>query len=443
MYSNIKNKIKYILTISTLLIFFIINIQVAEAKVDNLRISVGYEGGPFYTKADFSFEDLRSGMSDHVYGFSHIKGNGALNYNFARGYTLEYLLNQMADIYIDSIKRAVIVTTDEYLVNNKDITREYLFRENRYFYPELYRYYGTPDEDKGRDRAEIVKPFIAVESNTIDFDTSTDKDKVGELIEESLAGEGLSDNTSFRLLLGANPDLKTNTARNTAQDIYEIKLVLEGAPTLEIQEEAIIRDSEIGGNVINEDGTLNIQNGDIIDVDNLFDWKVEDVNYDDDEIRYNIEMAAKEQVEKAITNVYGKDAKPKFHTDFNIEAVEVLEDGRIRVKDASKLNLNTMYRSDYGFEHAEDGSGIRKDILNIKKDGKVGSEIFRNNSEVGTDEIVQGDSKYIYRGSNPPPNSVTPDPKEPNPDSNNNESENNKPDSEKPGNDKPGNEKPG
>jgi len=202
---------------------------------DELVITVGYFGGPYYEKAVFTAADLW-GLDVQYVSYTMIDNMPSVVITHAAGVTLHDLMDA-AGIDLGSIQSFNFWTNDKEGGYYNSMTKAFLIDTPRYLYyslPDNFDY----DEGHGNDYATLdsvrVPTMIALADDW----------------RRSLAGasfgsdfQNLDATVRFRLVYGQT-DTVTRTASDSAKWIHRIEVTLGGAPTLTI--DASVLDLEVG-----------------------------------------------------------------------------------------------------------------------------------------------------------------------------------------------------
>lgn len=202
-------------------------------RADTLTITVGYFGGPYYTKKVLTVQDL-SAMQQVRQTYSFIDNMPAVVLDSAVGVRLKDILNA-AGIDANSVETFHFYCSDVTHSWYQSINKEYLLDTTRYYYPNLpTRWdYDTGKAQKwAKEGAVEVETIIALKDNWKRFATAPDF-------------SSMTTNTRFRLLFGQT-DTSTKTASRSAKWIHTIQVTLGGTPPAGIALDQSALDLEVG-----------------------------------------------------------------------------------------------------------------------------------------------------------------------------------------------------
>ena len=200
----------------------------AAMATDSLTIKVGYQGGPFMTKATYSWKDLDElyggNLSSHQVVYSYFSGNRSEARNVvvsARGFYLKDLL-EYAGIDLNSIYGFEFYTDDQKVGAFTSFTKKELLDTPRYYYPNM----GVDDYGKqialdGGDMtrgATQVQSMFALEDNW-EWDA----------IDSNFSS--MSPSGRFHLLFGQENVTESRTSQ-AAKYVHTINVIFAGAPVI-------------------------------------------------------------------------------------------------------------------------------------------------------------------------------------------------------------------
>lgn len=192
-------------------------------KADSLEVMVGYFGGPYYLKHEFTDSEMNS-LADTKQAYSFIDSMPAVCVDFARGVTLETLFGK-AKIDLNSVKTFGFYSKGNLFV---ELKRDELLA-NRFYYPQLaYHYTADKGVSAGADKGKRqVKPMMAVSDNWQRYIPGDP-----ELVEDYTTQNS---DTRYRLLFGQT-NVSEKLSSKSAECVYRIKVTLGGAPTLKVKD---------------------------------------------------------------------------------------------------------------------------------------------------------------------------------------------------------------
>jgi len=184
---------------------------------DTLTITVGYMGGPYYTKKVFTLNDLKA-MNQVRQEYTFIDNMPAVVLDSVVGVRLTDIL-AAAGIDVNSVETFHFYCADVTSTWYTSITKDYLIDTRRYYYPylpERWDYDNAQAQAYATEGAVAVDTLIAYEDNWKRFATAADY-------------EHLTSSTRFRLIFGQT-DTVTHTASRSAKWIHTIEVMLGGSP---------------------------------------------------------------------------------------------------------------------------------------------------------------------------------------------------------------------
>lgn len=202
---------------------------------DSLVIKVGYFGGPYYEKAEYTVDELWN-MNVVCADYTFIDNMPSVVIDHVAGVLLADLMAE-AGIDIGSVETFYFWTRDKQSDYFTSYTKQALIDTPRYCY------YSLPDnwdEDEGAGTAaateygELVPAMLAL------------ADDWNRCIAGASFGsdyENLNTNTRFRLVFGQTNGYE-RTASRSAKWIHEIVVELGGAPSITVDESVL--EGEIG-----------------------------------------------------------------------------------------------------------------------------------------------------------------------------------------------------
>jgi hypothetical protein len=202
---------------------------------DTLTITVGYFGGPYYTKKVFTLDELWSLDVQYV-DYTFIDNMPSVVIDHVAGITLADLMDA-AGIDLGSIQSFNFWTRDKQSDYYTSLSKTFLIDTPRYCY------YSLPDNFDYDERA-------GNEYATLDGARVPTMIALGDDWNRSIAGasfgsdyENLNTNTRFRLVFGQT-DAIAHTASQSAKWIHKIEVTLGGAPTVTMDGSAL--DMKVG-----------------------------------------------------------------------------------------------------------------------------------------------------------------------------------------------------
>ncbi len=201
----------------------------AGMATDTLTVNVGYQGGPFYKKAEYSWKDLDDlyggALPSHQVAYSYYGGrNGKGGRNVvvsARGFYIKDLLSY-AGIDLSSIAGFEFYTDDQKVGAFTTITKKELLDTPRYYYPNM----GIDDEynQVALDGGDITSGAVQVQA------------MFG--LEDNWEWEGVAPNFTsmsssgrFHLLFG-QANVKESRTSQAAKYVHTINVIFSGAPVI-------------------------------------------------------------------------------------------------------------------------------------------------------------------------------------------------------------------
>lgn len=250
----------------------------AAIATDTLTIKVGYQGGPFFTKATYHWRDLDDAyggaLTSHQVAYSYYGGSrdGGAGRNVvvsARGFYISDLL-EYAGIDISSIAGFEFYTDDQKTGAFTTMTKKELLDNARYYYPNM----GVDDEGKqiALDGGDITAGMTRVNS-MFALEDNWEWDAVGSNFT-SMRSTG-----RFHLLFGQENVTESRT-RQAAKYVHTINVIFSGAPVIgtesnielkvgtdhKVQVKITAADTELE-NYIRENLVWSSNNTDIVEVD--------------------------------------------------------------------------------------------------------------------------------------------------------------------------------
>lgn len=192
-------------------------------KAEKLSIEVGYFGGPFYPKAEFTIDQLRA-MGTVKADYTFIDNMPSVVIDHVEGVRLADVMDA-AGIDINSIQSFNFWTNDKSDGYYTSLTKSELLDTPRYCYyslPENFDDISGAGNSHAADVKERVDTVIAL------------GDDWNRCIAGGTFGSdymNLNTNTRFRLIFGQT-DTYTRTANSSAKWIHKIVVVLGGTPSV-------------------------------------------------------------------------------------------------------------------------------------------------------------------------------------------------------------------
>ncbi|MDR0314822.1 MAG: Ig-like domain-containing protein [Oscillospiraceae bacterium] len=221
-------KLRQLLSIMTVVVFLIALlsafIPVSAVQVpETLKIYVGYWGGPYAVKAEFTRDQLKR-MTQYESYYTYITRVGTVKLQYAKGPTLKTILNA-SGIDINSIRQFDFYTVDsEAKFLSKG--RSELLDTTRYYYPNL-RANGYTDSNN--QEWVVTDPAAAkIGAKVVPVIIATDECSTNHPAETPLPSQ-MTSAESFRLCSGQT-DLTSVTSFESAKWIHAIYVVLSGSP---------------------------------------------------------------------------------------------------------------------------------------------------------------------------------------------------------------------
>lgn len=202
---------------------------------DELTISVGYFGGPYYEKAVFTLDELWA--MDVVYAdYTFIDSMPSVVIDHVAGIRLSDLLDA-AGIDLNSVQNLHFWTNDKTSSYYTSFTRTQLIDTPRYCY------YSLPDnfdQDEG-----VGNEYATLDGVRVDTVIALADDWNRCIAGASFGSDylNLNTNTRFRLIFGQT-DAVEQTASRSAKWIHAIVVELGGTPTLTL--DASVLELEVG-----------------------------------------------------------------------------------------------------------------------------------------------------------------------------------------------------
>lgn len=258
----------------------------AGIATDTLTVKVGYQGGPFLTKATYSWKDLDDAyggaLSSHKVVYSYYSGSrsdrstGRNVIVSARGFYISDLL-EYAGIDLSSISGFEFYTDDQKVGAFTTMTKRELLDSARYYYPNM----GVDDFGKQ----------IALDGG----DISAGKTRVQSMfaLEDNWEWDGVAENFTsmsptgrFHLLFGQTDVTESRTSQ-AAKYVHTINVIFSGAPVIgtesnielkvgtdyRVQVNITAADTELE-NYIRENLVWSSNNTDIVEVDQYGNLKI-------------------------------------------------------------------------------------------------------------------------------------------------------------------------
>ena len=201
----------------------------AGMATDTLTVNVGYQGGPFYKKAEYSWKELDDmyggALPSHQVAYSYYggrDGKGGRNVVVsARGFYIKDLLSY-AGIDISSIAGFEFCTDDQKVGAFTTMRKKELLDTPRYYYPNM----GIDDEynQVALDGGDISSGAVQVQAMFA--------------LEDSWEWEGVAPNFTsmsssgrFHLLFG-QAGVKDSRTSQAAKYVHTINVIFSGAPVI-------------------------------------------------------------------------------------------------------------------------------------------------------------------------------------------------------------------
>lgn len=207
----------------TLKVYALDDDEFSGYKAEKLSIEVGYFGGPFYPKAEFTVDELRA-LGTVKADYTFIDNMPSVVIDHVEGVRLADVMDA-AGIDINSIQSFNFWTNDKSDGYYTSLTKSELIDTPRYCYyslPENFDEISGAGNSHAADVKERVDTVIAL------------GDDWNRCIAGGTFGSdymNLNTNTRFRLIFGQT-DTYTKTANSSAKWIHKIVVVLGGAPTI-------------------------------------------------------------------------------------------------------------------------------------------------------------------------------------------------------------------
>jgi hypothetical protein len=205
-----------------------------QTQVDTLTIKVGYFGGPYYEKAVFTMDDLWN--MDLVYdSYTFVDNMPAVGVAHVAGVTLADLMDA-AGIDLNSIQSFHFQTLDG-VGSQVPTSKRELIDTPRYSFPTLPENYD--DEGGGANELAWQDP------QPVQTVLALEEDWRRCIEGATYTGDGRAMDSSRRLrLVYGQTDPNERTASDSYYWIYEIVVVLGGAPVLTM--DASVLEGEVG-----------------------------------------------------------------------------------------------------------------------------------------------------------------------------------------------------
>jgi hypothetical protein len=202
-------------------------IELEGIPADDLTITVGYFGGPYYEKKVFTLDELWA-MDVQYQDYTMIDGMPSVVIDHVAGVTLADVMDA-AGIDLGSVQTFNFWCADKQGGYYASLTKSYLIDTPRYCYyslPDNFDY----DEGAGNEYAtldaERVPTLIALADDW-------NRALAGATFGSDYAN--LNTNTRFRLIFGQT-NATEHTASNSAKWIHKIEVTLGGAPTIALED---------------------------------------------------------------------------------------------------------------------------------------------------------------------------------------------------------------
>ena len=193
-----------------------------SSSVTELKIYIGYFGGPYYLKKTYSVNDLY-GMETHRRIYSFIDSGPSLCLDCAIGVDIEDIL-EASGIDINSTETFYFYTSDSGSRYFASFAKTALIDTSRYYYPNEIKYFertGTADE-RAMEGAVQVPAMMALSDNWRTYEK-------GQVFTEDF--ETQNTGNRFRLMFGQT-NLTDRTADRSAKYVKRINVMLGGYPTI-------------------------------------------------------------------------------------------------------------------------------------------------------------------------------------------------------------------
>lgn len=227
----------------TVLVLCALALVPARAAWADLPVYVGYSGGPYYLKHEFSDAEIRSMSGDTVYQYTGLDAASYLNKGFARGVPLVDIVSAVG-VNAGAVQRFAFETRDNYRPDDGISGNAAWYWGslvgNRTYYTE-YRKWATFDAsgrvglaDDARQQVENsgtpATTVIAYESS---FRRVTSND---DPVWDDTSKMSMSE--AYRLMFGQSSYNEVG-AVNSAKEITAIYIVLGGKPQISLAEDSI------------------------------------------------------------------------------------------------------------------------------------------------------------------------------------------------------------
>jgi hypothetical protein len=202
-----------------------------------IEVSVGYSGGPYYVKDNYSDAEI-AGMSDgRIYEYSAMDEGGFMRKGFGRGIHVDVLF-AAADVDPYGLSHFYFLTLDQYLSNNWGTGYAYwtysTLSEPRSYYSELPQHFNFSRKQAERgifaseldavlDSAVSVPAILASSSSYARVDSADDP----RWNDASL----MSTSSKYRLLFGQAHPAEVDS-RFAAHDVHGMVCILGGKPEI-------------------------------------------------------------------------------------------------------------------------------------------------------------------------------------------------------------------
>ncbi len=218
--------------------------QAHAALAERLVVSVGYYGGPYYTKASYTESEMRSMSDGLVYQYSTFDSAVYMRKGFGRGVYLTTLL-QNAGVGLP-FYAFYFVTSDTGYADTYTWLYSDLIGTTRYYYPDYPYYYDfnvggfAAGYAEGLRRTAVVVPAIlAIDSSFTRISGSTWQQEWND-------SSGMSTQSGYRVMYGEYGPGQYDS-RGFAQNVLEVRCLYDGAPTITFDKSDI--SGEVGSSV--------------------------------------------------------------------------------------------------------------------------------------------------------------------------------------------------
>ena len=202
-------------------------------QADSLTITVGYYGGPYYTKKVFTAAELDA-MATVQQAYTFIDAMPAVVLDSVVGVPLADVL-AAAGIDANSVETLHFYCSDVTKSWYSSMAKSYLLDTERYYYPYLpqrWDYENSVPLAYANEGAVGVGSVLAVEDNWLRFATEPDFDNLTSV-------------TSFRLIFGQT-DTSTSNASRSAKWVHTIEVMLGGTAPKGVTLDASALELEVG-----------------------------------------------------------------------------------------------------------------------------------------------------------------------------------------------------